>query len=387
MAYIDRFLTWGCFILTLLSSHASAQTCQTYTFSTNQAFSSCVDLPVLSSYLHWTYDNSTNTLSLAFRRSALPSSSWTAWAINPSVSGMVGSQAFVAHLQPNGSVKAYTSPVTQYTTTLAQGELSFPVGDVSATYVNGEMTIFASLGLPSNSTTLNQVWQTGPLSNWNPTRHEISGDNVRSMGTLDLLSGRVASTGGADSRVTRKNTHGILNAVSWGLMMPIGVIIARYLKVAKAADPAWFYLHASCQSAAYIIGIAGFATGLKLGNESEGLHYNHHRGIGIALICLATLQVLALFLRPNKDHKHRMKWSIYHHSVGYTVIILSVVNVFKGFGILKPAGEYRRAYVGVVITLAVVFAVLEVFTWVVVIRRRREEEEVEKLGNGGRQPA
>ncbi|CAM8890613.1 unnamed protein product [Rhodiola kirilowii] len=391
-----RVLTFLSFALTLLfASYANSQTCQTHTFPTNHLFASCVDLPVLNSFLHWTHDTPTNTLQIAFRRAALPSSSWTAWAINPTSTGMVGSQAFVAFLTPNGSIKAYTSPVTQYATMLAQGELNFPVDDVSASYVDGEMTIFASFGLPDNRTKVNQLWQTGQLVNGYPKRHRTDGDNVFSRGTLDLLAASVAVNGGATSRIATKNAHGFMNTLSWGLMMPIGAMAARYLKVAKAADPAWFYLHASCQSTAYIIGIAGFLTGIKLGNSSYGIdQYTHHRSIGIALVFLATLQILALFLRPNKDHKHRPIWSIYHRCVGYLVIILSLVNVVKGFGILKPKGEYIRAYVGVVSTLAVAAAVLEVVTWVVVIRRRKEEEEEKMMmmrsfgagnGYGGRQ--
>lgn len=85
--------------------------------------------------------------------------------------------------------------------------------------------------------------------------------------------------------------HGILNGVSWGIMMPIGAIIARYLRVAKSADPAWFYIHVFCQASAYIIGVAGWATGLKLGGDSPGIQYSTHRAIGIALFSLATVQV------------------------------------------------------------------------------------------------
>lgn len=67
--------------------------------------------------------------------------------------------------------------------------------------------------------------------------------------------------------------------------------MARYLKVFKAADPAWFYLHIACQSSAYAVGVAGWATGLKLGSESSGV-YDLHRNIGILLFCLGTLQVV-----------------------------------------------------------------------------------------------
>ena len=90
--------------------------------------------------------------------------------------------------------------------------------------------------------------------------------------------------------------HGVLNAVSWGLLFPTGVVIARYLRVFPSADPAWFYLHISCQISAYAIGVAGWGTGMKLGSESEGFVAYGHRNIGIALFSMATLQV---FLQPN----------------------------------------------------------------------------------------
>lgn len=67
--------------------------------------------------------------------------------------------------------------------------------------------------------------------------------------------------------------------------------MARYLRPFQAADPAWFYLHVSCQVSAYAIGVAGWATGLKLGSESKGVQWTAHRNIGITLFSLATLQV------------------------------------------------------------------------------------------------
>lgn len=85
--------------------------------------------------------------------------------------------------------------------------------------------------------------------------------------------------------------HGVLNAVSWGILMPLGAIIARYLKAFDFGDPAWFYLHVACQTSAYIIGVVGWATGIKLGSDSSGVQYSAHRTIGIVLFCLATLQV------------------------------------------------------------------------------------------------
>lgn len=82
-------------------------------------------------------------------------------------------------------------------------------------------------------------------------------------------------------------------------------------------------------------------------------------------------QVFALLLRPNKDHKYRFYWNIYHHSMGYSVIIMSIINVFEGLKILSPDNKWRRAYTGVIVFLGAVAFVLELITWFVVIKRRR----------------
>lgn len=83
----------------------------------------------------------------------------------------------------------------------------------------------------------------------------------------------------------------MLNAISWGILLPLGAIIARYLKVFKSADPAWFYLHVTCQASAYIVGVAGFGVGLKIGSDSKGVEYDTHRILAILLVCFGTLQV------------------------------------------------------------------------------------------------
>ena len=99
--------------------------------------------------------------------------------------------------------------------------------------------------------------------------------------------------------------HGILNGISWGILFPIGVIIARYLRTFNSADPAWFYLHVACQISAYAIGVAGWATGLQLGSESKGIVYTGHRCVGIVLFSLATLQVgLSAYLRSYVFNLH-----------------------------------------------------------------------------------
>ncbi|XP_065852684.1 cytochrome b561 and DOMON domain-containing protein At5g47530 [Euphorbia lathyris] len=372
-------------ILILISSmiiNSYAQTCSTYSFSTNKIYDSCHDLPNLSSFLHYTYNSSGGgILDIAFRQTGLTSSQWAAWAINPKSSGMVGSQALVAYPTSDGTVKAYTCPISGYRTSMEQGELSFDVSDLSATYSNNEIIIYATLGISKlGKTVLNQVWQQGPVSADTPAMHPTSGPNLQSMGTIDLLSGASAAGQGND-KLAKRNTHGVLNAVSWGVMMPIGALTARYLKVIKPGNPTWFYLHVSCQCIAYIVGVAGWGTGLKLGSESAGVQFNVHRNIGITLFVLGTLQVFALLLRPKPDHKLRFYWNMYHHSIGYTTILLSIVNIFKGFSILNPEQKWKDAYIVIVVVLCLCAAALEGVTWYLAKRRKSEEKTSQGYGS------
>jgi cytochrome b561 len=169
--------------------------------------------------------------------------------------------------------------------------------------------------------------------------------------------------------------HGVLNGVAWGILIPLGAMIARYLRVFESADPAWFYLHIACQCSGYILGVAGWGLGLKLGSESVGATYQPHRNIGIAIFCLATLQVFALLLRPDKKNKYRLYWNIYHHSVGYSVIVLAAINIFKGLDILKPATGWKTAYIVILATLGGIALCLEAITWAIVLRRRKRNAD------------
>lgn len=361
---------------------SSAQNCNSYSFTNNAIYATCVSLPVQNSHLHWNYHATNGTVDIAYRHTGV-SSGWVAWALNLDRAGMVGAQALVALFSSNGSVQAYTSAVTSYATGLQQSALSFDVPAIRAESVSGDVVIYATLVLPSGRTNFNQVWQMGPVANGAPTAHNLASENRNSVGTVDFVTGQAGGGGGVGgSLLHRRNTHGVLNAVSWGILMPMGAMIARYLKVFKVAHPAWFYIHIAIQVTAYGLGVSGWGTGLKLGSDSVGIKYTTHRNIGITLFVLGTLQVFALLLRPKPDHKYRIYWNIYHTSVGYTVISLGITNIFKGLDILDPEKKWKNAYIGVLISLAVIAVILEAFTWFIVLKRKKEEKQQGPVGNG-----
>ncbi|KAI4363758.1 hypothetical protein MLD38_019933 [Melastoma candidum] len=379
-------LTFSFSSLVSISHSQAPSSCSGYSFPDGNSYASCIDLPVLGSFLHWNFTPSTSTADVAFRRPSTAPSQWISWAVNPSGGAMVGSQSLVAYLTSSGSVYAYTSSVDSVNTDLHEGNLSFPVPILSGSYRNDEMTIFARLQLGSVvGPGANQVWQVGSMrSDGVPGVHPFTEANMRSVMKLDFSSkgtnskrvpsgntgenGASAWTGPAEYDQRRRNFHGVLNAVSWGTLMPAGMIFARYLKVFKSADPAWFYLHTACQTSAYAVGVFGWITGRRLGGNYGS---SPHGNIGLVLVILGTLQVLALLIRPKPNHRLRPCWNVYHHSCGYVAIALSIFNVYIGLEKLDPGRAWTMTYSGILAMLGATAVTMEVITWVLVIRRKK----------------
>ncbi|KAI9127024.1 hypothetical protein K1719_001583 [Acacia pycnantha] len=143
-----------CFsVLISLFLSSSAKTCGNLSFPSsapNRSFRTCLDLSQSSSYLHWTYDQSTGNLDVAYRHNGVTTGRWVAWALNPTGSAtaaMPGAHALVAFVASNGTATTHTLPISGYSTMLAQGDLSFPVSDLRVTYQESEVIIFATITL------------------------------------------------------------------------------------------------------------------------------------------------------------------------------------------------------------------------------------------------
>ena len=199
-------------VLSSMVLTSSAQTCKGQTFNNNKAYISCSDLPYLTSSLHWTYEQSTGKLDIAFRHSSITSTDrWVAWAINKNndlTRAMDGAQALVAIPQSSGPPKVHTSPISGYSTSLAEGNISYQTTGLSATHQNSEVTIYATVTLPSGTTSLVHVWQDGLMSGSTPQMHATDSANLGSKEQLNLVSG--ASQGGSSgsSLKRRRNVSG-----------------------------------------------------------------------------------------------------------------------------------------------------------------------------------
>ncbi|CAA2960960.1 cytochrome b561 and DOMON domain-containing At3g07570-like [Olea europaea subsp. europaea] len=156
-----------------------------------------------------------------------------------------------------------------------------------------------------------------------------------------------------------KRSHGILNMLGWGILMPIGVLVARHM---RQWDPIWFYSHSIIQSFGFVLGVAGVICGIVL-EDRLGANVNKHKGLGIFILTLGCLQVIAFLARPDKESKVRKYWNWYHFSVGRILIFLAAVNVFYGIHLGNAGTGWNAGFAVVLVTLFIVGAILELRMW------------------------
>ncbi|KDP26569.1 hypothetical protein JCGZ_17727 [Jatropha curcas] len=178
---------WLC--IALLISPSNSLKCTSQKFRKNIVFSNCTDLPVLNSFLHFTYNSSNSSLSIAFIATPPKPEGWVSWAINPTEECMIGSQALIAFKSDGSdSVTVNTYNISSFNPPVVS-KLSFDVWDLSAESDGENFTIFATVKVVTSAGRVNQVWQVGgAVSNGFPQIHAMDDANMNSKGVLELAA-------------------------------------------------------------------------------------------------------------------------------------------------------------------------------------------------------
>ncbi|KAJ6680542.1 CYTOCHROME B561 AND DOMON DOMAIN-CONTAINING PROTEIN [Salix purpurea] len=277
-------------LVSLLSFHVRAAFSAHCSSTTpTRTFEKCVTLPTQQASMAWTFHPHNATLDLVFFGTFISPSGWVGWGINPSSAEMTGTRSLIAFPDPNSGqlvllpfildpeVKLQKSPPLSRPLDihLLSSSATLYGGKMATVHSGAAIQIYATLKLVPNKT---------------KTSLRVEPWALRS------------SAAHRDDTRTLKIVHGFLNAVSWGVLLPIGAATARYLRHVQALGPAW--------------------------------------KLGFAAFSLGALQTLALLFRPKTTNKFRKYWKSYHHFVGYACVVLGVVNVFQGFEVM---GESRKS--------------------------------------------
>ncbi|XP_062226049.1 cytochrome b561 and DOMON domain-containing protein At3g07570-like [Phragmites australis] len=195
------------------------------------------------------------------------------------------------------------------------------------------------------------IYAVGPDGNL-PSRNSLQLPVHRNMASrsFNYTAGMASNAGGSgDGTFPMERKHGLLGMMGWGVLMPIGMMTARYF---RQLDPCWFYSHMAIQVAGFAVGITAIVLGFGL-NEDGLKNVNVHKALGIAILAMSSLQVMAILARPDKTSKVRRFWNWYHHNIGRAAILLAIGNVFLGLSIAQEVSAYVVSY-GVFVAVWVV---------------------------------
>ncbi|KAM1560514.1 hypothetical protein ACFX1Z_003752 [Malus domestica] len=245
---------------------------------------------------------------------------------------MVGSSAIVGWMSPTGGeIKPYylggTSP-----NLVEPNKGSLQVGTNFSLITSQSNRLYLGFQLETNQPLSRLIYSVGPdgllpvAPNYRLSEHS---DKVST--SINYITGQSkSSTESPHSRL--RKSHGVLNMLGWGILMIIGVIVARVF--------------------------CGFVLKNKLNAD-----VSTHKSLGIFILVLGCLQVMALLIRPEKESKVRKYWNWYHHGVGRILIIFAVANVFYGIHLGEKGKGWSAGY-GVVIAILFVTAfIFELRLW------------------------
>ncbi|KAK6124522.1 hypothetical protein DH2020_041731 [Rehmannia glutinosa] len=157
-----------------------------------------------------------------------------------------------------------------------------------------------------------------------------------------------------------RTVHGTVNIIGWGVLLPIGIIIARYFR--KQSND-WYSLHILSQVSGFLLGTFGWGLGISFKNAAKQHTMSTHGILGTLIFALAILQLLAMCLQPDEVHVCRKYWVIYHQIVGYALIVLIIANIFEGINNQSAAKRWEWFYGVILGVLGMSALALEVLRW------------------------
>ena len=173
--------------------------------------------------------------------------------------------------------------------------------------------------------------------------------------------------------------HARLMVVGWSVLIPLGMLTARFLKVWPGQrwpevldNPVWWRLHLSLQSAGIALMSLGVLLAYGRGDDGSSLALWHHRA-GWALVCVGWSQVAAGMLRGSKggptaaelrgDHYdmtlRRLVFEVLHKSLGWAALPAVVATTAAGLVMLDAPRWMAVLIGGWWATLALAFVVLQ----------------------------
>ncbi|XP_073000581.1 cytochrome b561 and DOMON domain-containing protein At3g61750-like [Typha latifolia] len=339
----------------ITAAHSQVDTCGSdlSTFLPSPFNASGLDCkPMWNGFILRYSQNQDNILSIVL--SAVYTSGWV--GIGFSNDGMmIGSSAMVGWI---GDGRAYIEQyhlLGQTSSDVIVNEGQLLATDVAPAVVLFGANIYLAFQLNFSASVPRQALLFA-FSTRSPNSYQLTEHDDKTSISFDFSAGNSAYS---SYPYQLKRKHGMLAIFGWGVLLPLGAIVARYC---RQIDPLWYYLHVVIQFVGFIIGLAGVVAGIAL---YDRLHSNitMHRALGISILVLGALQVIAFFIRPEKDCKLRKYWNWCHHWVGRLALFLAAVNIALGIQIGGANYSWKVVYGIILAVILITISVLEIMLW------------------------
>ncbi|KAJ3694513.1 hypothetical protein LUZ60_009993 [Juncus effusus] len=313
--------------------------------------------PVWKSFiLRYNYQSEDDTLNIIL--SAVYTSGWIGIGFSPD-GLMVGSSAMIGWIDSTG--KAYIKQY--YLKGTAQSEVIVNKGKLMETKVSPRVVLYGvNIYLAFQVKFFESVKDQSVLFAYSteaPNGFRLSEHEDKISLSFDFSSSSTSSYSPSSYPHKLKKNHGAMAMIGWGVLLPIGAIIARYL---RHKDPLWYHLHLAIQFLGYIIGLTAIVAGISLYDKLNS-DFRSHKSLGIFILVLGSLQVIAFFIRPDKESKIRKYWNWYHHWLGRLALFVAAINIALGLHIGGASNSWKLVY-GILLSGLLIFvSVLEILLW------------------------
>ncbi|KAK3132693.1 hypothetical protein QOZ80_6AG0526390 [Eleusine coracana subsp. coracana] len=179
------------------------------------------------------------------------------------------------------------------------------------------------------TTPLKVVWAMG--ASWSDDLTDSNMHSVTSSRPIRVLLLRGSAEAEQDLRPVLA-VHGFMMFVAWGILLPGGIMAARYLKRLKGDG--WFQIHVYLQYSGIAIMFLGvlFAAAELRGFSVSSVHVK----FGVLALLLAVSQPLNAKFRPSRPangevpSRNRILWEYLHVITGRLGIVVGIVALFTG---------------------------------------------------------
>jgi len=100
--------------------------------------------------------------------------------------------------------------------------------------------------------------------------------------------------------------HGRIMVVAWGVLIPLGIVVARFMKVLpgqawpqRLDNPSWWHAHRATQYCGVALSLIGTALVWHAASNPDMLR-SAHTTLGWLVVCLGLTQVVTGLLRGSK---------------------------------------------------------------------------------------